>query len=83
MGHRIPVLDCTTLAVFKIFFNRTKEWAGLDAMLEAGQLNVDVVAAFVRDLLGKGNLRIDRLQALADDRHADSVKYWTLSRKPR
>ena len=66
MGHRIPVLDCTTLAVFKVFFNRTKDWADLEAMLAAGQLEVDVVAAFVRDLLGGDDSRIGRIQALAD-----------------
>ena len=67
MGHRIPVLDCTTVAVFKVFFNRTKDWADLEAMFEAGQLDVDVVAAFVRDLPGEHDLRIGRLQELADD----------------
>ena len=65
MGHRIPVLDCTTVAVFKVFFNRTKDWADLEAMFEAGRLDVDVVAAFVRDLPGEHDLRIGRLQELA------------------
>ncbi len=67
MGHRIPVLDCTTLAVFTVFFNRTKDWADLEAMFAAGQLDVDVAATFVRDLLGEDDPRIGRLQALADD----------------
>ncbi len=62
-GTQIPVLDCTSLAVFKVFFNRTKDWADLEAMAEAGQLDVTAVAAFVRNLLGD-DPRLGRLAAL-------------------
>lgn len=62
-GRTIPVLDCTTLAVFKAFYNRTKDWADLEAMAEAGQLDSDVVGAFVRDLLGD-DPRLQRLEQL-------------------
>ena len=61
-GQKIPVLDCTTLAVFKAFFNRTKDWADLEAMAEAGQLDVDAVGAFLKELLGDD----ERLSRLAD-----------------
>lgn len=61
-GHLIPVLDCTTLAVFKAFFNRTKDWADLEAMAEAGQLDTNAVGAFLHDLLGDD----DRLRRLAE-----------------
>ena len=60
----IPVLDCTSLAVFKAFFNRTKDWADLEAMSEAGQLEVDAVGGFLTDLLGKDDPRLDRLRHL-------------------
>lgn len=60
----IPVLDATTLAVFKVFFNRTKDWADLEAMADAGQLDVTAVAAFVVDLLGPDEARLERLAAL-------------------
>lgn len=62
-GQLIPVLDCTSLAVFKAFFNRTKDWADLEAMAEAGQLDVDAVGAFLRELLGEDE-RLERLTAL-------------------
>lgn len=61
-GTEIPVIDCTSLAVFKAFFNRTKDWADLEAMAEAGQLDVDAVTGFLVDLLGKNDPRVDRLQ---------------------
>lgn len=60
----IPVLDCTSLAVFKAFFNRTKDWADLEAMAEAGQLDTDAVGGFLTDLLGKDDPRLARLRLL-------------------
>ncbi len=63
-GSRIPVLDCTSLAVFKAFFNRTKDWADLEAMADAGQLDVDAVEGLLVDLLGKDEPRLQRLRQL-------------------
>lgn len=62
-GRTIPVLDCTSLAVFKAMFNRTKDWADLEAMAEAGHLDIDAVGAFLTDLLGNDE-RLDRLRRL-------------------
>lgn len=66
VGHSVPVLDCTTLAVFKVFFDRTKDWADLEAMSDAGQLDVTAVSALVASLLGPDDDRLARLAALAD-----------------
>lgn len=60
----IPVVDCTSLAVFKAFFNRTKDWADLEAIAEAGQLDSDAVGGFLVDLLGKDDPRLERLRQL-------------------
>lgn len=65
-GTHIPVLDCTSLAVFKAFFNRTKDWADLEAMAHAEQLNTDAVAYFLMDLLGNDDPRLERLRELAE-----------------
>ncbi len=32
---KLPFLSCPDLAVFKVFFNRTKDWADLEAMHDA------------------------------------------------
>ena len=61
----ITVLDCSSLAVFKAFFDRTKDWADLEAMAAAGQLDVDAVGSFLSDLLGADDPRLERLRALA------------------
>ena len=63
-GTVIPVLDCTSLAVFKVFFNRTKDWADLEAMRDAGQLDIAAVRGFVAVFLGEDDDRLDRLAAL-------------------
>ena len=40
-GHRLPFLSCFHVALFKAFFNRTKDWADLEAMRDAGTLDVE------------------------------------------
>ena len=62
-GREIPVLDCASLAVFKAMFNRTKDWADLEAMAQAGQLDAVAVGAFLADLL-VDDPRLARLAAL-------------------
>ncbi len=70
-GQRLPFLDCDDLAVFKAFFNRTRDWADLEDMAAAGTLDIgaalamypgrEVVAA-ARPELGHGGHvgRVDR-----------------------
>ena len=46
-GTRIPFLSCLDLAVFKVFFNRTKDWADLEEMQVAGTLDIEAVAGII------------------------------------
>ena len=63
-GHRLPFISCFHLAVFKAFFNRTKDWADLEAMRDAGTLDMERVGATLRHYLGDDE-RLDRLGELA------------------
>ncbi len=63
-GSEVPFLGCTDLAVFKAFFDRTKDWADLEEMAAAGTLDVDRVAGILSHYLGATDPRIDRLRAL-------------------
>jgi hypothetical protein len=63
-GRRIPFLGCSDLAVFKAFFNRTKDWADLEEMLAIGALNVDQVLGVLVRYLGEDDERVERLRAL-------------------
>jgi hypothetical protein len=63
-GVDLPFLACQDLAVFKAFFNRTKDWADLEAMRDAGSLDVAAVAGVLSTFLGSDDERIARLLSL-------------------
>jgi len=63
-GREMPFLACTDLAVFKVFFDRTKDWADLEEMAVAGTLDTDRVVGILTHYLGAPDERIDRLRAL-------------------
>ena len=67
-GIDLPVLECTDLAVFKAFFNRTKDWADIEAMLEVGAVDVARLRRSLTELLGADDPRLSRLD---DAMHAD------------
>ena len=63
-GRRLPFLGCSDLAVFKAFFNRTKDWADLEEMLSIGAINVDQTIGVLVRYLGEDDERVTRLRAL-------------------
>lgn len=65
-GTELPFLCCEDLAVFKAFFNRTKDWADLEEMQAAGTLNPSTVASVIAHYLGTDDERVARLQALGE-----------------
>ena len=60
-GSRIPVLGPDELAVFKVMFDRTRDWADIEAMLSADTIDVAVVRAQLRTMLDDGDERFARL----------------------
>ena len=60
-GERIPILGPIELAVFKAVFDRTRDWADIEAMLDAQTLDVDAVRAHLDELLGATDERLQRL----------------------
>lgn len=63
-GRQIPFLGCSDLAVFKAFFNRTKDWADLEEILAAGTLDVERVLGVLVLYLGPDDDRVARLRSL-------------------
>lgn len=57
----LPFLACRDLAVFKAFFDRTKDWADLEEMHAAGTLDVEAVAGVLARYLGPDDHRLARL----------------------
>ncbi len=64
-GAEVPFLSCRDLAVFKAFFNRTKDWADLEEMHAAGSLDTEAVMGVLAHFLGAGDERIERLRSLS------------------
>ncbi len=62
-GMEVPFLGCTDLAVFKAFFDRTKDWADLEEMAAAGTLDTDRVTGILAHHLGGDDHRIVRLRS--------------------
>ncbi len=59
---RIPVLGPIELAVFKVMFDRTRDWADIEAMLVAGTLDLGAVRRALRPMLAGEDRRFARLE---------------------
>lgn len=64
LERKIPVLDCVALVVFKALFNRTRDWADIEAMLEAGTLDGEAALRWVERLIGRSEAVTERLVRL-------------------
>jgi hypothetical protein len=65
---QIPVLSCTDLAVFKVVFNRTRDWADLEAMTDAGSYDHANVLGWLEGTLGADAEPVQRFVTLRDRR---------------
>lgn len=63
--REIPVLDCVSLAVFKAYFDRGKDWVDIEAMAERDASILELAAAIVGRLTGEGDPRRGRLIRIA------------------
>ena len=62
----LPFLACDDLAVFKVFFDRSRDWADLEEMITARSFDVGAVRATIAELLGADDARLARLADLVD-----------------
>jgi hypothetical protein len=65
-GATIPILGATELTVFKAFFDRTKDWADIEAMLDAGTVDTHTALGWLVDVVGGDDHRVSRLRRLLD-----------------
>jgi len=63
-GRDIPVLDCASLAIFKAFFDRPKDWADLDALSIATPKDIEDAATTIADLVGEDDPAVEKLKSL-------------------
>lgn len=64
-GRQIPVLDCASLVIFKSFFDRTKNWADIEAVALATPEDVDAATRAVARLVGEDDPCYKRLAKIA------------------
>jgi hypothetical protein len=65
-GRSIPVIGCNALALFKAMFDRTRDWADIEAMIEARSVDLDGVLAWLTEIAGEDSPQARRLAALRD-----------------
>jgi hypothetical protein len=70
-GRTIPVIDCTGLAVFKVMFDRTRDWADIEAMVEARTLDFDEAIRWIREMVEEDE-RVEKLNALRVNRRSQA-----------
>ncbi len=58
---KIPILGPIELTVFKVMFDRTRDWADIEAMLSASTVDLDAVRTALETMLEPGDQRFDRL----------------------
>ncbi len=60
----IPVLNCTALAVFKALFDRPRDWADIESMVEARALDLGEASRWVREMAGPDSAEARKLAEL-------------------
>jgi hypothetical protein len=68
-GRTIPILSCAALVVFKAMFDRTRDWADIEAMVEAQSFDPDEASHWIREMVGDDR-RIDQLAAAQSRRRS-------------
>ncbi len=66
-GAEVPFLACRDIAVFKAFFDRTRDRADLEEMAAADTLDVEDVAGVLVHYVGAADRRVERLITLAEE----------------
>lgn len=61
-GELIPVLGPLELTVFKAMFDRTRDWADIEEIAAAGNLDLAAVDEALKTMLGDDDPRFERLE---------------------
>jgi hypothetical protein len=60
-GRQVPMLDCASLVIFKSFFDRTKDWADIEAIALATPEDIEAAALTLADIVGEDDPSYQRL----------------------
>jgi hypothetical protein len=65
-GREVPVLDCASLVIFKAFFDRTKDWADIEAIAIATPEDIEEAAGTITRLVDRDDPIHQKLDALSE-----------------
>lgn len=60
----IPVLSGTDLTILKALFDRTRDWADIEEMVESGSPDVPEALAWLDAIVGADDPRVARLRSI-------------------
>lgn len=60
----VPILSATDLLIFKMLFDRRKDWADIEELLQHSQADVDEARAWLIRIVGPGDPREAKLDEL-------------------
>ena len=63
-GKKVPMLDCASLVIFKSFFDRTKDWADIEAIALAAPEDIEAAVETIARLVGEDDPAFRRLEAI-------------------
>jgi len=62
--REVPVLGCASLVVFKALFDRTKDWADIEAVVECTPAHGEAAASALAELVGDDDPTLQRLRSV-------------------
>lgn len=64
LDAQVPIICATDLAIFKLLFDRGKDWGDVESMLRFGKVDVPEVQRWLIDIVGPDDQRLGRLADL-------------------
>jgi len=64
-GRQVPMLDCASLVIFKALFDRTKDWADIEAIAIATPEDIEAATRVLKELVGEDDAALRRLAAIS------------------
>lgn len=75
LGEGVRVISATDLMVFKMLFDRRKDWADIESLLVARAGDPDEAATIVADIVGPGDHRLAELAKVRADVSAAQPRF--------
>lgn len=63
-GRQVPLLDCASLVVFKALFDRTKDWADIEAIAASSPQAIESALRALVELVGEDGVAVRRLAGI-------------------